>query len=95
MINIQEIYIRASILHDDNRRELLPGDCRSNGNNGSVTYRPNEGTAIGSVVGTPVTISPKAGLFMATVGNISLTGTFRTKKPWVRIRMSGSSGEKI
>ena len=95
MINIQEIYIRASILHDDNRRELLLGDCRSNGNNGSVTYRPNEGTAIGSVDGTPVTISPKAGLFMATVGNISLTGTFRTKKPWVRIRMSGSSGEKI
>lgn len=32
---------------------------------------------------------------MATVGNISLTGTFRTKKPWVRIRMSGSCGEKI
>lgn len=95
MINIQEIYIRASILHDDNRRELLPGDCRSNGNNGSVTYRPNEGTAIGSVDGTPVTISPKAGLFMATVGNISLTGTFCTKKPWTRIRMSGSSGEKI
>lgn len=61
MINIQEIYIRASILHDDNRREFLPGDCRSNGNNGSVTYRPNEGTAIGSVDGTPVTISPKAG----------------------------------
>lgn len=38
MINIQEIYIRASILHDDNRKEFLPGDCRSNGNNGSVTY---------------------------------------------------------
>lgn len=95
MINIQEIYIRASILHDDNRRELLPGGCRSNGNIGSVTYRPNEGTAVGSVNGIPITITPKAGQFFATVGNISLTGTFRTKKPWTRLRVSGSMGEKI